>query len=105
MTQPQSVPKKRGWQSLKAREVRLAWWLISPTALIVFGLVLFPAVFSIWISFHKVGLYNLNDVFNAPFNGWDNFRSVLSDFVCCPGHQRCLRVALAAGPASFRCTQ
>jgi multiple sugar transport system permease protein len=80
MTQPQSVPKKRGWQSLKAREVRLAWWLISPTALIVFGLVLFPAVFSIWISFHKVGLYNLNDVFNAPFNGWDNFRSVLSDF-------------------------
>jgi len=80
MNQPQSVPQKKGWKSLKAREVRLAWWLISPTALIVFGLVLFPAIFSIWISFHKVGLYNLNDVFNASFNGWDNFKAVISDF-------------------------
>lgn len=80
MNQPQSVAPKKTWKSLKAREVRLAWWLISPTALIVFGLVLFPALFSIWISFHKVGLYNLNDVFNAPFNGWDNFKSVLTDF-------------------------
>lgn len=80
MTETLSAPKKRKWRSLKSREVRLAWWLISPTALIVFGLVLFPAIFSIWISFHKVGLYNLNDVFNAPFNGLDNFKSVLSDF-------------------------
>ncbi|MCB2178314.1 sugar ABC transporter permease [bacterium] len=80
MNESLSAPKKRKWRSLKAREVRLAWWLISPTALIVFGLVLFPALFSIWISFHKVGLYNLNDVFNAPFNGLDNFKSVLSDF-------------------------
>jgi len=76
----QGIKKRRNWKSLKAREVRLAWSLISPTAVIVFGLVLFPAIFSIWISFHKVGLYNLNDVFNAPFNGLDNFRSVISDF-------------------------
>ncbi len=67
-------------KSMQAREARLAWALILPTALIVFGLVLFPAVFSIWISFHKVGLYNLNDVFHAPFNGLDNFRAVISDF-------------------------
>ncbi len=80
MNESLSVPKKKRWRSLKAREVRLAWWLISPTALIVFGLVLFPALFSIWISFHKVGLYNLNDVFNAPLNGLDNFKSVLSDY-------------------------
>jgi multiple sugar transport system permease protein len=80
MTVSTSKPKKKTWYSLQAREVRLAWGLISPTALIVFGLVLFPALFSIWISFHDVGLSNLNDVFNAPFNGLDNFRSVLSDF-------------------------
>ena len=70
----------RRWVSLEAREARLAWALIFPTALIVFGLVLFPAIFSIWISFHDVGLHNLNDVLNAPFVGLDNFRDVIEDF-------------------------
>ncbi|MEA3239056.1 MAG: hypothetical protein U9Q94_04675, partial [Candidatus Bipolaricaulota bacterium] len=65
------------WNSLQARESRLAWMLISPTALIVFGLVLFPAIFSVWISFHDVTLRNLNDVFHAPFVGWDNYRYVV----------------------------
>jgi multiple sugar transport system permease protein len=54
--------------------------LILPTALIVFGLVIFPAIFSIWISFRDVGLKNLNDVFNAPFVGLKNYRLVLNDF-------------------------
>lgn len=68
------------WNSLQARESRLAWMLISPTALIVFGLVLFPAIFSVWISFHDVTLRNLNDVFHAPFVGWDNYSHVVNDF-------------------------
>ncbi len=75
--------KKRFWlfsKSNHASEVRLAWYLISPTALIVFGLILFPAIFSIWISFHKIGLYNLNDVFHAPFTGFTNYKSVFNDF-------------------------
>lgn len=58
----------------------MAWLLILPTALIVFGLVLFPAVFSIWISFRNVGLNNLNDVFHAPFVGLQNYRDVFNDF-------------------------
>ncbi|MDF1500070.1 MAG: sugar ABC transporter permease [Anaerolineales bacterium] len=66
--------------SLAASEARLAWWLILPTVLIVFGLVLFPAFFSIWISFHDVGLKNLNDVFHAPWVGLDNYRLVFNDF-------------------------
>jgi multiple sugar transport system permease protein len=70
----------RRWNSLEAREARLAWILILPTALIVFGLVVFPAVFSIWISFHDVGLGNLNDVFRAPFVGLENYRRVVNDF-------------------------
>ncbi len=68
------------WNSLRAREARLAWMLILPTALIVFGLVIFPAIFSVWISFHDVGLRNLNDVFNAPFVGLENYRRVFNDF-------------------------
>lgn len=68
------------FNSLQARESRLAWYLTSPTALIVFGLVIFPAIFSIWISFHDVGLRNLGDVFHAPFVGLENYRRVINDF-------------------------
>ena len=70
----------RRWNSLEAREARLAWMLILPTALIVFGLVVFPAIFSVWISFRDVGLKNLDDVFHAPFVGLENYRRVFSDF-------------------------
>lgn len=72
--------EQNSWKSLRAREARLAWALISPTALIVFGLVIFPAIFSIWVSFHDVGLHNLNDVFHAPFVGFENYRKVFEDF-------------------------
>jgi ABC-type sugar transport system permease subunit len=60
------LPFGRHGKSLEAREARLAWILILPTALIVFGLVVFPAIFSIWISFRDVGLKNLNNVMQAP---------------------------------------
>jgi len=68
------------WHSLQAQESRLAWFLTSPTALIVFGLIIFPAIFSVWISFHDVTLRNLNDVFHAPFVGVQNYRWVINDF-------------------------
>lgn len=71
---------RQRWRSLQSREARLAWMLILPTAVIVFGLVIFPAVFSIWISFHDVGLNNLNNVFNTPFVAWDNYWGVINDF-------------------------
>jgi len=71
---------KERWNSLQSREARLAWALILPTALIVFGLVIFPAIFSVWISFREVGLNNLNNVFNAPFVGFKNYIDVFNDF-------------------------
>ncbi len=73
------------WESQSFKEARLAWLLILPTAVIVFGLVIFPAIFSIWISFHRVGLDNLNDVFHAPFVGLHNYQSVINDFAFKPG--------------------
>jgi multiple sugar transport system permease protein len=79
-TASRKLTVKRRWSSLRARETRLAWALILPTALIVFGLVIFPAIFSIWISFHDVGLGNLNDVFNAPYVAWENYRDVINDY-------------------------
>ncbi|MEZ4645904.1 MAG: sugar ABC transporter permease [Chloroflexota bacterium] len=75
------------WRSLDAREARLAWGLILPTLIIVFGIVIFPAFFSIWISFHDVNLSNLNDVFSAEFVGLDNYRAVMDDFNFAPGSQ------------------
>ncbi|MGB7875784.1 MAG: sugar ABC transporter permease [Anaerolineales bacterium] len=74
-----STLQKR-YRSRSAQEARLAWMLISPTALIVLGIVIFPAFFSIWVSFHDVGLHNLNDVFHAPFVGWENYQKVFDDF-------------------------
>lgn len=82
-TQPRG--RRWRWNSLRARETRLAWFLILPTALIVFGIVIFPAIFSIYISFHDVGLDNLGDVFNAEFVGLDNYRNVIDDFAFAPG--------------------
>jgi multiple sugar transport system permease protein len=81
MAAKEAKPPGRGrWRSLEAQEVRLAWLLILPTALIVFGVVLFPAIFSVWISFHNVGLKELGNVFEAEFVGLDNYRAVISDF-------------------------
>ncbi|MBS3737121.1 sugar ABC transporter permease [Candidatus Bipolaricaulota bacterium] len=68
------------WDSLQAREARLAWGLVSPTALVVFGLIIFPAFFSGWISFHDVSLRNLSSIFSAPFVGLENYHEVVSDW-------------------------
>jgi len=75
-----SNQKKQKRGSLERKEAQLAGILITPTILIVFGLILFPAFFSIWVSFHDVSLGNLNDVFNAPYVGFDNYVRVINDF-------------------------
>ena len=79
-TNSKSNLKKQPRGSLARKEAQLAGILITPTILIVFGLVLFPAFFSIWVSFHDVSLGNLNDVFHAPFVGFDNYVRVFNDF-------------------------
>lgn len=80
LSEPIQTRKRRRWNSMQAREARLGWSLILPTAIIVFGLVIFPAIFSIWMSFHDVGLKELVDVFSAEFVGLDNYKAVLNDF-------------------------
>lgn len=80
LSEPIQTRKRRRWNSMQAREARLGWSLILPTAIIVFGLVIFPAIFSIWMSFHDVGLKELADVFSAEFVGLDNYKAVLNDF-------------------------
>lgn len=79
MSNPISIFRKHR-RSLRTREAQLAWMLVLPTALIVFSLVVFPAIFSVWVSFRDVGLHNLNDVFNAPFVGLENYYKVFNDY-------------------------
>jgi len=45
--------------TLAAREARLAFWMLAPTFLIVFAIVLFPVVANVWISFKAVKLADL----------------------------------------------
>ena len=45
--------------TLAAREARLAFWMLAPTFLIVFAIVLFPVVANFWISFKAVKLADL----------------------------------------------
>jgi multiple sugar transport system permease protein len=79
-TEKLAAPKQRRGYSIQAQEARLAWFLIAPTALIVFGVVLFPAIFSVWISFRDVGLSELGNVFQSDFVGLANYRAVIDDF-------------------------
>lgn len=79
MTTSTQVVKSR-FRLFQSSEARLAWLLILPTAIIVFSIIIFPAIFSIWVSFHDVGLHNLNDVFHAPFIGLENYQKVVEDF-------------------------
>jgi multiple sugar transport system permease protein len=79
-TEKLAAPKPRRGYSIRAQEARLAWFLLAPTALIVFGVVLFPAIFSVWISFRDVGLKELGAVLQSEFIGLDNYRAAIDDF-------------------------
>ena len=45
--------------SLSQREARLAFWMLAPTFLIVFAVVIFPVLANFWISFKNVELGDL----------------------------------------------
>ena len=51
------APPRR--KTLAAREARLAYWMLLPTFIIVFAIVLFPVLANFWISFKPVGLADL----------------------------------------------
>ena len=45
--------------TLARREARLAYFMLAPTFVIVFAIVLFPVLANVWISFKPVGLADL----------------------------------------------
>jgi len=61
---------------LYARQKRLAWWLITPSVLVVLVIIAYPTIQVFVYSFMK---YKLDGVTPPSFVGWDNYSYVLSD--------------------------
>lgn len=73
MTQtPQKVGK------LAAREARLAYWMLLPTVLVVFGIVLLPVIANLFLAFKQVGLAELRspELWSLNFS-LSNFQRIL----------------------------
>jgi multiple sugar transport system permease protein len=68
------VKQKRN--SFKANEARLGYLLIAPALLLISLVILYPVVYNIWLSFHKVSLNpNQPDL----FIGFENYMLLLKD--------------------------
>ena len=55
-TAPDETKKRR---TLTQRDARLGLWLMSPTLLVVLGIVIFPLLWSILISFQRLRLIEI----------------------------------------------
>jgi len=64
-------------KTLRAQETRLAWSLLALPLIIIFGVVLYPVAYNIWLSLHQVTLNNLNGP--MPWSGLDNFFHIIKD--------------------------
>lgn len=63
-------------KTLKQKESVLGWKLIAPTVILIAGLILYPLVYNIYLSFFDVSIGS------APnrYVGFENYKNILSDF-------------------------
>lgn len=66
---------RRGWAAPNEPQPFLFFILNSPAILLLLGLVLYPIVYSFWLSLHA---YNLRQPNRVRFIGLDNYATVLS---------------------------
>jgi multiple sugar transport system permease protein len=66
---------RRGWSAPNEPQPFLFFILNSPAILLLLGLVLYPIVYSFWLSLHA---YNLRQPNRVRFIGLDNYATVLS---------------------------
>jgi len=62
---------------MRRREVLLAWIMLAPALIVVVGLVAFPVVYNVWLSFRSGGLGALGG--KSAFVGWANYAYTLND--------------------------
>src|SRR4051812_8290665 len=71
---PDKKTPRKGSQAAQQR--RLAMWLLLPSAIAVFGVVVYPVLRTLLISFFEV---NSALATETPFVGLQNYASVLTD--------------------------
>ena len=69
------MKSRRGWSAPNEPQPFLFFVLNSPAILLLLGLVLYPIVYSFWLSLHA---YNLRQPNRVRFIGLDNYATVLS---------------------------
>ena len=70
------APARRRALSLQRSQVRVAWWLLAPTLLVVALVALVPLVQTIWYSFTNE---RLASAVPSEFVGLENYRMLLQD--------------------------
>lgn len=69
------MPKVSFWEEISKDKI-IKYFLIVPVVLVLFGIVIYPFIYSIWLSLHDVTIMNY---FHPPFSGIDNFVKILGD--------------------------
>jgi len=63
------------WENIGKDKV-VKYFLIIPIVLVLFGVVIYPFAYSVWLSLHDVTIMNY---FHPPFSGVDNFLRIFRD--------------------------
>jgi multiple sugar transport system permease protein len=67
-------PRRQRW-----RRHRLAYWLIAPALVFMVLVHVLPMIGGFVLSFKKLNTFTFSQLFNAPWNGLENYRSILFD--------------------------
>jgi multiple sugar transport system permease protein len=70
------TPRRRG---RGARNTRLPYWLIAPALVLMILVHALPAIGGLVLSFKKFNIFTFRELFGAPWNGLENYRSILLD--------------------------
>jgi multiple sugar transport system permease protein len=63
----------------RARRNRLPYWLIAPALILMVFVHVLPAIGGLVLSLKKFNIFTFRELFGAPWNGIENYRSILLD--------------------------
>jgi multiple sugar transport system permease protein len=63
----------------RGRRNRLPYWLIAPALILMIFVHVLPAIGGLVLSLKKFNLFTFRELFGAPWNGLENYRSILLD--------------------------
>jgi multiple sugar transport system permease protein len=72
-------PERRGGSSLRRSRRRLIIGLITPAVILMVLVHLLPMLGGVFLSFKNLNVFTFRQLFDAPWNGLENYRSILFD--------------------------